>query len=286
MPTMIRSGIRFQFTRPRGARPPFCGQGKQPVKFQFTRPRGARQQVALVARRAVGVSIHAPARGATYHHAHQFRANAVSIHAPARGATKVIAQTADLGRFQFTRPRGARLVTGAYQRFPPSFQFTRPRGARPWWTRRGGSTPRFNSRAREGRDGRIRLLHRQAGVSIHAPARGATIMVGSMLDRVGLFQFTRPRGARRRLPPPRYSGRCFNSRAREGRDTKVIAQTADLGRFQFTRPRGARRDTTTMCRFAELFQFTRPRGARRSSGGTCRRARRVSIHAPARGATR
>ena len=38
-----------------------------------------------------------------------------------------------------------------------------------------------------------------------------------------LFQFTRPRGARRHRIPQRYQVDSFNSRAREGRDDGLAA---------------------------------------------------------------
>ena len=58
------------------------------IRFQSTRPRGARRVNWLMRCDAQFVSIHAPARGATESlHAHR-QAAFVSIHAPARGATR------------------------------------------------------------------------------------------------------------------------------------------------------------------------------------------------------
>ena len=68
-----------------------------------------------------------------------------------------------------------------------------------------------------GRDKRKDMSVRIAHVSIHAPAWGATDRLGNLISR-GLFQFTRPHGAR---PNPELSKAikdCFNSRARMGRD--------------------------------------------------------------------
>ena len=78
--------------------------------------------------------------------------------------------------FQSTRPRGARRHVCLNSRGMYVFQSTRPRGARP--VRSPASTP-------------ARLI-----VSIHAPARGATVV---------------------RLAGP-VRRRCFNPRARAGRD--------------------------------------------------------------------
>ena len=77
--------------------------------------------------------------------------------------------------FQFTRPRGARPTWSLLSSPATLFQFTRPRGARP---------------------GALFRLRFVFGVSIHAPARGATSAV--------------PGSGRR--------AERFNSRAREGRD--------------------------------------------------------------------
>ena len=143
----------------------------------------------------------------------------------------------------------------------------------------------FNSRAREGRDlARGRGDPHPCQVSIHAPARGAT----GIDDALGVAG-------------------CFNSRAREGRD-KVAHALDMLGWFQFTRPRGARHMAGWKHGLGGMFQFTRPRGARPLIVLTVRfhsssfnsRAREgrdiadfksfsdatVSIHAPARGATK
>ena len=75
----------------------------------------------------------------------------------------------------------------------------------------------FNPRARAGRDLIIGAGGTYWLVSIHAPARGATSMVAYWCRR-SWFQSTRPRGARPFLLQIRGRGRCFNPRARAGRD--------------------------------------------------------------------
>jgi len=188
--------------------------------------------------------------------------------------------------FQFTRPRGARLRLAAQPGGITCFN-SRARAGRDCLdaSSQAGKT-RFNSRARAGRD-----RHRQANipgsesVSIHAPARGATVLIMAKTEAKA-FQFTRPRGARRFAATP------------------VVPEPA----FQFTRPRGARHNCTVKIPAMQAwFQFTRPRGARlfRPVDATIlpcfnSRARAgrdlmvppgggsrcvVSIHAPARGAT-
>ncbi len=147
----------------------------------------------------------------------------VSIHAPARGATiSAMVSCSPSNSFQSTRPRGARLLHGdpllpdvwvsihapARGATPvcarvcgnsSAFQSTRPRGARP--SRVAGINPMassFNPRAREGRDRCVVGFGELAsGVSIHAPARGATVDAKPAHTNDFVFQSTRPRGARR-----------------------------------------------------------------------------------------
>ena len=165
--------------------------------------------------------------------------------------------------FQSTRPRGARHGTGSARKSSAVFQSTRPRGARPSASACTSGCRCFNPRAREGRDVGTGQAHYPTDVSIHAPARGATSTF--LMDAAGiyLFQSTRPRGAR----PFRRPSSC----------SWVL--------FQSTRPRGARPFRRPSSCSWVLFQSTRPRGARRPC--TCWRLHwpRVSIHAPARGAT-
>ena len=157
-----------------------------------------------------------------------------------RGATDY--KSGDHGgpAFQFTRPRGARPVVADAVKVDGAFQFTRPRGARqqvvatsPRWhsfnsrahagrdSMLAGTVCRphsFNSRAHAGRDLHVLWSYCSTSVSIHAPTRGAT---GAHLESTALdpFQFTRPRGARRRRRPCRPGQPRFNSRAHAGRDS-------------------------------------------------------------------
>ena len=195
---------KFQSTRLRGARhPPFyicerrsfnprAREGRDAislfncvVQFQSTRPRGARRDEEH--RRDQDVSILAPARGAT---PNRFGSLADCFNPRAReGRDEVHLQEGAQGVSIHAPARGATRSATA----------SRP--------------PCFNPRAREGRD-LENVRQRRERVSIHAPARGAT---RRLVSSYGLFQSTRPRGARRaRLP--RRTATCFNPRAREGRD--------------------------------------------------------------------
>ena len=166
--------------------------------------------------------------------------------------------------FQFTRPRGARREARMDEVKQLAFQFTRPRGARRRASSRSASNLRFNSRAREGRDVEEEQIKTLVGVSIHAPARGAT-------DAVRHQQ--RPH-------------RSFNSRAREGRDCIVAPRAWQRRLFQFTRPRGARPPDRRRGHACHAVSIHAPaRGATHEHGAGPRFCP-VSIHAPARGATR
>ena len=111
----------------------------------------------------------------------------------------------------------------AYYLAIDQFQSTRPRGAR-----QGGRAGQldgdicFNPRARVGRDGTSPwLLDGVPGVSIHAPAWGATTESTRILARAVSFN---PRarvgrdGARRAVA---VRPGCFNPRARVGRDVST-----------------------------------------------------------------
>ena len=167
----------------------------------------------------------------------------VSIHAPAWGATRPDGQNAP-----------GRLVSI----HAPAW------GATAWNVAAMRSNVGFNPRARVGRDG--------------MPSRHTRAFC--------LFQSTRPRGARRGNPdrtggpdsvsihapawgateaplPPLSGTRCFNPRARVGRDTSAGKISALFQVFQSTRPRGARLAIQRVVVYLPI----------------------VSIHAPAWGAT-
>ena len=167
------------------------------------------------------------------------------------------------------------------------FQSTRPQGARP-----------INRTSQ-----RINEL-----VSIHAPAGGATGRLALVLIVEFEFQSTRPQGARLiEVAKVQYLSKCFNPRARRGRDLflrcyfvtrmgfnprarrgrdwRFAARIPMPTKFQSTRPQGARRGKShpTIIRF--LFQSTRPQGARLHHPLHAVLLEIVSIHAPAGGAT-
>ena len=59
-------------------------------------------------------------------------------------------------------------------------------------------------------------------VSIHAPAKGATLSRNNNIMRILRFQSTRPRRARPIITKRNRWFKCFNPRAREGRDVAAV----------------------------------------------------------------
>ena len=214
------------------------------TSFQSTRPRGARPSLAI---RLLIFHASFNPRARVGRDEEQLKIYVyeyfVSIHAPAWGATTIAPVSPTSARvFQSTRPRGARLwcAEGCPRQhsFNPRARVGRD-GCAP--TDRHAFRNRFNPRARVGRDrscwpnaclrstfqstrprgARHGPAHKQgqgADVSIHAPAWGATVTVGSHLVSIHVsihapawgatcvshwnlpydssFQSTRPRGAR------------------------------------------------------------------------------------------
>ena len=155
------------------------------------------------------VSIHAPARGATIYGDYVCRDCLVSIHAPARGATRLDVELTICHNVSIHAP--ARGATGTRVAMPLGGTGFNPRARAGRDALVGGSLgarERFNPRARAGRDGfwsgfpgggikfqstRPRGARRGdrccppsgENVSIHAPARGATVCQESPLFSSG-----------------------------------------------------------------------------------------------------
>ena len=147
-------------------------------------------------------------------------------------------------------------------------------------------------------------------VSIHAPAWGATFWGCKKPRCIPWFQSTHPRGVRQECVIPYISPiDGFNPRTRVGCDSMASYRPSMIFLFQSTHPRGVRpmRQATSDKEDA-MFQSTHPRGVRRtrrrrqSRLSQCFNPRtrvgcdtapngrnsmtvRVSIHAPAWGAT-
>ena len=208
------------------------------------------------------VSIHAPARGATEGARPPPLCINVSIHAPARGATFLAGSSASSSSSFNPRARAGRDVLAQLDVAPVTVSIHAP--AR-------GATRHEDDSVQDS----IVSIHAPARgatyymdeasvyrtVSIHAPARGATGISEVQEVHEG-FQSTRPRGARRRRTRPFERWRCFNPRARAGRDGVLRVLMLVVHVSIHAPARGA----------------TEP-GERYHPVPT------VSIHAPARGAT-
>ena len=126
--------------------------------------------------RLTAISIHAPAKGATYfdylkvsvrifqstlprrerreRKLHNKQTDIISIHAPAKGATSRPTSISSTAAFQSTLPRRERRINSSFRSHRARFQSTLPRRERPL--------------------ARPRLAVRTV-ISIHAPAKGATV---------------------------------------------------------------------------------------------------------------
>jgi len=208
---------QFQFARPRGARLLTIDGATKVVEFQFARPRGARRTVQ-VGTVQVSMFQFARPRGARQDplgagsHAMCFNSRARVGRDPSEAARRPASIA-----FQFARPRGARQSRRATATGRECFNSRARVGRDSNKTRKASIMESFNSRARVGRDYGGGQECISVGVSIRAPAWGATS--ASSGASAGLsFQFARPRGAR----------------------LAALAPDEPSMPFQFARPRGAR----------------------------------------------
>jgi len=127
-------------------------------------------------------------------------------------------------------------------------------------------------------------LEQQLAVSIHAPARGATIW-GAISTRWKVFQSTLPRGERQINGRSCHLVTMFQSTLPRGERPWQFGKFLAMRTVSIHAPaRGAtQRRISTLT--SSPFQSTLPRGERLRRGHSRFRAKRVSIHAPARGAT-
>ncbi len=150
------------------------------------------------------------------------------------------------------------------------------------------------------------MLARSAAVSIHAPARGATDDVNYLCAH-RLFQSTHPRGVRRGCKIHKYVCFSFQSTHPRGVRHSIALKGPTNNGFQSTHPRGVRQYRTMMMTKLLSFNPRTREGCDTQQGTTALDGQRfnprtregcdpnffatffqknVSIHAPARGATR
>ena len=124
--------------------------------------------------------------------------------------------------------------------------------------------PYFNPRSREGSDIPVaRSSVPDDTISIHAPARGATV---KSLKEEGLKLH-------------------FNPRSREGSDTTSWQNRFTVFLFQSTLPRGERQRTSPGLHQRSFISIHAPARGATTRAAKPRAAMPISIHAPARGAT-
>ena len=99
------------------------------------------------------------------------------------------------------------------------------------------------------------------------------------------FQSTLPRGERRARRTNVYICKRFQSTLPRGERPSCLSSVRGTSRFQSTLPRGERRTTASPSAEALIFQSTLPRGERLVDLIGTLWPIRISIHAPARGAT-
>ena len=167
--------------------------------------------------------------------------------------------------------------------------------------------PNFNPRSREGSDPKEELFVDERYISIHAPAKGATAL--HRISTAGTrFQSTLPRRER-----PDKDGRVsakenFNPRSREGSDDTSALPDTQASPFQSTLPRRERRNDTILLQWytnfnprsregSDIFdnadllevEYFNPRSREGSDEFDIYNhiaSKFISIHAPAKGATR
>ena len=254
--------------------------------FQFTLPHGER--LVVLDDEGVGnkVSIHAPAWGATVRAEARGAAVDVSIHAPAWGATRAALRAVTCGVFQFTLPRGERpcaswrMLTGqSVSIHAPAWGATALQGS-PLPDPR-----RFKSRSRVGSDRRPRGRV-TTGAGFNSRSRvGSDPPARETPAKRRQFQFTLPRGERRRRRGrPGRRSRRFNSRSRVGSDRAQVA-TITYDQVSIHAPAwGATYKGRYRGRLSRSFN-SRSRMGSDLVMASLSWALPVSIHAPAWGAT-
>jgi len=192
------------------------------IMFQSTPPRGGRHHGGTESAREGGFNPR-PRAGGDVPYVRTTISPPVSIHAPARGATRSSSTNHTRSRFQSTPPRGGRRV--------------------PWLPSPANIC--FNPRPRAGGDACECELMICVCVSIHAPARGATLKRLQAFRVLAVSIHAPARGAtgwhlRRRLP------RAVSIHAPARGATSGPLNTPACSLFQSTPPRGGRLPSAKM----------------------------------------
>ena len=238
-----------------------------PTRFQFTHPRGVRRRTsgtALLRLVCFNSRTHAGCD-------------------PSLDGYRVMED-----EFQFTHPRGVRQTATVSEPTPTPVSIHAP-------TRGATSCRRVRCRWSRGfqfthpRGVRLEIPLSSCfllTVSIHAPTRGATQIKSNVNISMIMFQFTHPRGVRHREVRKQLRSMQVSIHApTRGATSPARCSNASDDLFQFTHPRGVRLESAASSSSRARFQFTHPRGVRHVPHCIYYIPRRVSIHAPTRGAT-
>ena len=238
---MMRRKMRFQSTLPQGERPilpereksfgifnPRSRKGSDLIWITTPRananfnPRSRKgsDRVQIVSGRNVEtISIHAPARGATYDRC------------KGRAVTENFNPRSRKGSDE--KPE---VVITKVEDFNP-----RSRKGSDWAREHGIAVgPDFNPRSRKGSDRDSERRQEKYYISIHAPARGATV-----LEKELLYQYEN-----------------FNPRSRKGSDRASLSFINITSEFQSTLPQGERHTGFYILFLLIPFQSTLPQGER------------------------
>ena len=187
--------------------------------------------------------------------------------------------------FQSTLPRGERPGIMNLATFRGIFQSTLPRGERLGGVKNviTGKTD-FNPRSREGSDAALKLIRDNEIISIHAPARGATSTAGSDQDAIWISIHAPARGATCQMFLRQPLFHHFNPRSREGSDGRLRPPTGMHRNFNPRSREGSDENRMYSLRETDISIHAPARGATRADAVRQINAD-ISIHAPARGAT-
>ena len=135
-------------------------------KFQSTHPRRVRQKLLL----------------------HLYHGLPISIHAPAKGATRITSKSnAGTGYFNPRTREGCDNHTNSPNPKSNRFQSTHPRRVRLGRLLIAREPRYFNPRTREGCDDSRTVSSASSVISIHAPAKGATVTYNTFAELRAYF---------------------------------------------------------------------------------------------------
>ena len=129
-------------------------------------------------------------------------------------------------------------------------------------------------------------LHRFLRISIHAPAKGATPRIVRSSPSAVISIHAPAKGATCISAVTIPTSNDFNPRSREGSDLRLVRKCRFTYRFQSTLPRRERRPISSGDQTPYCISIHAPaKGATKNNSWKCRYWG-ISIHAPAKGATR